>query len=138
MSYLLLLLTLFSYTTRKQQNPLVNTRWEYKVNEDCINYVYFKENNDYEDYNCEITYPFSGKYEFKKDTIYLIEIDFISDLPENTKKDIKSRMKGIIQNDQLKFFDREDFIDEKWVKPKLNPIPEIFYKKVNHEKKMKK
>ena len=138
MNYLLLLLTLFSYTTQEQQNPLVNTKWEYTVAEGCVNYILFRANGIYENYSCEIDYPFSGTYELKGGIIYFVEIDLASNLPGETNKVVKNRMKGRVENNKLRFFDLEDFVDGKWVKPKQDSIPEIFYKKVDHEKNFKK
>jgi len=137
MNYILLCFMLLSCNIQEKQElpSLVNTKWEYKVAEGCISYIAFKADSTYEDYNCEMDYPFSGKYKVKNDTIYLIEIDLASNVPSvneknNYKKVIKSRTKGILKDEGLKFFDREDFIDGKWVKPDYKPTQEIFYKKV--------
>ncbi len=130
MNHILLLLTLSSYTIQEQQNPLANTRWEYTVAEGCVNYFFFKADGTYENYCCEMDYPFSGTYEQKGNTIFFIEIDLASNLPVETKKIVKNRMKARIKKDKLRFFDQEDFIDGKWIKSDGKTIWKIFYIKV--------
>lgn len=126
-----MLLILLSCNIQDKQKPLTlaNTKWEYKVAEGCVNYIYFNNDSTYEDYNCEIDYPFSGRYQIRKDTIYLIEIDLASNLPNEKRRVIKSKTKGILKNDRLKFFDRENIIDGKWIKSGTKSIEEILYKK---------
>jgi len=139
MKYFQLLLSLFSCIiilcscTIKEKiefRALINTKWEYKVAEGCINYVYFNNDSTYENYNCEIDYPFSGKFQVKNDTIYLIEIDLASELPGETQKIIKSRCKGILKDGKLKFINNEDLINGKWRKSNFKTTEEIFYEKV--------
>lgn len=109
---------------------LINTRWEHKVIEGCVDYILFKKGNAYEDYNCEMDYPFSGKYEIKKDTLYLTEIDLASNLPGETKKITKAKYKVALQNGKLKFVSREELIDGKWEQSNFKPTEEILYEKV--------
>jgi len=137
MNYLLLLLTLFSYTTQEQQNPLVNTKWEYKFLEYCSSYLTFKADGTYENYNCERDYHYSGKYEIKKDTIYLIEIDLLSDVPSvneenNYKTGIICRNKLIYKGSFLQYVSWENYDHEnkKWSGDIVFPLNKIFYIKV--------
>ncbi|THF52778.1 hypothetical protein E6C50_00775 [Flavobacterium supellecticarium] len=134
---LLLLLTLFSHTTQEQQNPLVNTRWEYTVAEDCISYITFKADGTYENYNCEMNYPYSGKYEIKKNTITLIEIDLLSNVPSvneenNYKTGIIRRNKFVNNGKSLQYISWENYDHEnnKWSGDIIFPPNEIFYIKV--------
>lgn len=129
MNYLLILLMLFSCNMQEKKNPLINTKWEYKVAEGCVSYITFKADGTYEDYNCERDYPFSGKYELKKDTIYLIEIDLASDLPGEKRKVIKGRSKYLYKGESLQYVSWEDFKNEKWSDITFPPNV-IFYKKV--------
>ncbi len=134
MNYLLILFLLLSCTMQERQNPLVNTKWEYKVAEGCLSYITFKKNGTYENYNCEMDYPYSGKYEIKNDTIYLIEIDLESNVPSvnkknNYKKVITRRSKLVNKGDSLQYFSWEAFENKKWSEP-IMPPNEIFYKKV--------
>ena len=116
---------------QKENLPsLINTKWEYKVAEGCINYILFKKDSTYEDYNCELDFPFRGKYQVNKDTIYLTEIGLASDLPGETRRVIKSRDKGILKNGKLKFIDGEGLVDGKWEKSDFQPTEEYLYEKV--------
>ncbi|MEO4005318.1 hypothetical protein [Flavobacterium sp. CAU 1735] len=137
MNYLLLLLTMFSYTIQEKQNPLANTRWEYTVAKDCISYLTFKADGTYEEYNCERDYPYSGKYKIQKDTIHLIEIDLLSDVPSvneenNYKTGIIRRNKLIYKGPFLQYISSEnyDFENKKWSNDIIFPLNEIFYIKV--------
>ncbi|THF52784.1 hypothetical protein E6C50_00805 [Flavobacterium supellecticarium] len=137
MNYLLLLLTLFSYTKQEQQNPLVNTKWEYKVAKNCISYLTFKADGTYEDYSCERYLTYSGKYEIKKDTITLFEIGFESEVPSvneenNNKKVTTCRNKLIYKGRLLQYISSEnyDFENKKWSGDIIFPPNEIFYIKV--------
>lgn len=132
MNYILLCFMLLSCNIQEKQElpSLVNTKWEYKVAEGCISYIAFKADSTYEDYNCELDFPFSGNYKVKKDTLYLTEIGLASELPGTTKKIVKRKCKGILTNGQLKFVSGEELEDGKWVKSDYKPTQEILYKKV--------
>lgn len=134
MHYIFFLLMLLSSNLHEKQNSLINTKWEYKVAEGCISYISFKKNGTYENYNCEMDYPYSGKYEIKNDTIYLIEIDLKSNVPSinkknNYKKVITRRSKLVNKGDSLRYVSWEAFENKKWSEP-ITPPNEIFYKKV--------
>ena len=133
MNYLLLL-TLFSFATQEKQNPLVNTKWEYKVVENCISYIIFKEDGTYEDYSCERSYHYSGRYEIKKDTITLIEIDLLSNVlsvneENNYKTGIICRNKLIYKRNFLQYISSESYDPEnkKWSGDIIFPPNKIFY-----------
>jgi len=137
MKYLFLSLIIFSCNALEKKifPSLVNTKWVCNITEECTNYIAFNKDSTYVFYSCEIDYPFSGKYEVNNDTLYLVEIDLASDvlrenIKNNYKEDIKSRVKGILKDEMLKFFDKEDFIDGKWVKVKYQPSKEILYMQV--------
>lgn len=136
MNYILLSFLLLSCNAQEKQGlpSLVNTKWEYKVAEGCISYIAFKADSTYEDYNCERDYPFSGKYEIKNDTIYLIEIDLASNVPSvnkknNYKKVITRRSKLINKGKFLQYVSWEAFKNKKWSEA-VTPPNEIRYKKV--------
>ncbi|MBA3706139.1 MAG: hypothetical protein H0W84_09640 [Bacteroidetes bacterium] len=134
MNYLLLSFVLLSCNMQEKANPLVNTKWEYKVAEDCVSYITFKKDSTYENYNCEMNYPYSGKYEIKNDTIYLIEIDLASNVTSvnkknNYKKVITRRSKLINKGESLQYVSWEAFKDKKWSEATIPP-KEILYKKV--------
>lgn len=134
MFYKILLFMLISYIMQEKQNPLANTKWEYKVADGCVSYISFKKDMKYIDYNCEMDYPYSGKYEIVNDTIYLIELDLISNLPNvnkknNFKKVVKRRIKLIKNGDSLLYFSWEAFENKKWAENNIISN-KIFYKKI--------
>lgn len=130
MKYLTLFILLFFCKKQEKQGlpELINTRWEYKVAQCCTDYIFFKKDSTYEDYNCEIDFPFSGKYNVKKDTIYMTEIGLSSELPGEKRKIIKAKYKGIIINEKLKFVYVEKLEDGKWIKE--NTPQGVVYEKV--------
>ena len=133
MKYLFILLMLFSCNTQ-EKNLLINTKWEYTVTKDCVSYISFMANGTYEDYDCERDYSFSGKYEITNDTIYLIEIDLESNLPDineenNYKKVITRRITLINRGQYIQYVSWEAFENNKWLEP-ISPPNDIFYKKV--------
>ncbi|HRB71734.1 hypothetical protein [Flavobacterium sp. WV_118_3] len=137
MNYLLLLLTIFSFAIQEKQNPLVNTKWEYKFLEHCISSIIFKADGTYENYNCEMNYPYSGKYEIKKDTITLIEIDLLSNvLSVNEENNYKTRIirknKLVNKGEYLQYISWEnyDYENKKWSGDVVFPPNEIIYKKI--------
>jgi hypothetical protein len=110
-------------------NPLINTKWEYKVVDGCISYIIFKTDCTYEDYNCERDYPFNGKYKLKQDTIYLTEIDLLSDLSEEKREVIKGRSKYLYKEEYIEYISWEAYENKKWSEP-IKPPQKIYYKKV--------
>ncbi|GAP68177.1 hypothetical protein BA6E_102175 [Bacteroidales bacterium 6E] len=133
MHYILFIFMLLPCNLHEKQKALINTKWEYKVAEGCVSYITFKKNGTYENYNCEMDYPYSGKYEIKNDTIYLLEIDLESNVPSinkrnNYKKVITRRSKLVNKGDSLWYVSWEAFENKKWSKP-ITPPNEIFYKK---------
>jgi hypothetical protein len=114
----------------KKEN-LIGSQWVSGFSEfpECYK-ITFKKNNHYEDFNCEVQYTFSGTYEVKNDTIYMTEIDLISDLPGTTETEIKSISKMILTDKGLTsiYYKRRTGVgwDEKWI-----GNPEIFFKKIN-------
>ncbi len=111
---------------------MLDTKWECLVYEDCISYITFKSDSTYEDYNCERDYPFFGKYEVKKDTIYLIEIDLASELPGETRKVIIGRSKYLFKEESLKYISWEDFKNDKWSNI-IFLTSDIFFKKAKEK-----
>lgn len=109
---------------------LIDTRWESKIAEGCINYILFKKDNTYENYSCELDYPFAGKYQVQKDTLYLTEIDLASDLPGEKRMVTKARYKVVLKNEKLKFVSREELENGKWIKSNFQPSEEFLYEKV--------
>ncbi|WP_347069872.1 hypothetical protein [Flavobacterium sp. WV_118_3] len=137
MNYLLLLFSLFSYTIQEQQNPLVNTKWEYKFAENCISYLTFKADGTYEDYSYERYLTYSGKCEIIKDTITLFEIGFESEVPDvneenNYKTGIICKNKLIYKGSFLQYVSCENYDPEnkKWSGDIVFPSNKIFYIKV--------
>ncbi len=132
MNYIPLLLLLLSCRTieKNTPNPLKNTKWEHKVAEGCISYIDFETDSTYEDYDCEMSYPFSGKYQRKNDTVYLIEIDLATDLPGEKREVIKGRSKYLLSGELLQYISWEEFENKKWQTATLPP-QKILYKKLN-------
>ncbi len=135
MNYMLLFIFLLSCSAPESHGlpSLANTKWEYKVAEGCISYMAFANDSTYENYDCEKNYPYSGKYEMKGDTVYLIEIDLASNVPaenekSNNKKIVTCRCKLIYKEGALQYVSWEAFENNKWLEP-VFPSGEILYKK---------
>jgi hypothetical protein len=70
------------YSTNSIQSQFENTKWERKLNENCINYLEFKKEGIYIEYNCELGETWEGEYKIQADTIILIEKIYTSDVPD--------------------------------------------------------
>ena len=137
MKYLVLLFLLFSCKIQEKRNLLITNKWEYKFAEDCISNILFRADGTYENYNCERDYPYSGIYKIKRDTIYLIEIDLLSDVPSineenNYKTGIICKNKLIYKGSFLQYVSWESYDPEnkKWSGDIVFPSNKIFYIKV--------
>jgi len=131
--YLSIVLIFISCNIRKQRISLVNTKWEYRFEDFCISYITFKTNNIYEEYSCELDYIFSGKYHVKNDTIYLVQIDFASDImSKNNPKVIKGKSFYLFKKNYLQYVKWEyyDWKTKKWTGNYIFPDAEVIYKKV--------
>ena len=110
-------------------SSVVNSKWVTGFSEflECYS-IYFKSDGKYEDFNCEVQYTFSGTYEVKNDTIYLTEIDLVSDLPGTTETEIKSISKMVLTEKGLTtVYQKSKTVigwDEEWINS-----PTIFFKK---------
>ena len=111
---ILLLMLSCNFQEKQAVDSLINTKWQYKVADGCTSYIQFKYKGNYEDYDCERDYPFSGKYEIKKDTVYLIQIDLATDLPGEKRKVVNGRSRYLLKGKFLHYLGWEEFKDNHW------------------------
>jgi hypothetical protein len=107
---------------------LVNTKWTFKIADSCTNYISFKEDT-YEEYNCELDYPSTGKYSIKEDTLYLVEIDLKSNLG-GKQETVKSRSKLILLENKLLYAAKDEFREGRWQTVKLKSSGNFAFTKV--------
>lgn len=55
---------------------LINNDWQFKVSEDCIYKLIFKQNNTGESYNCEVDETNEISFKIVKDTLLITEYEF--------------------------------------------------------------
>lgn len=113
----------------KKSTILVGTKWEWKLDSQCVNYLQFINNNIYEEYNCELGEKWKGTYKFNKDTLFLKEDIYTSDVPGQGES-LTNQYKMIFTSKGLTVVYSKTFQDgiwqERWIKN-----PKIFFKKVN-------
>jgi hypothetical protein len=82
--YILFIISMISCHTSKK---LTKTKWEWKINEDCINYIVFNSNRSINLYYCEPDEIVYGKYALKGDTIFIQTISgqYDSEFPEDSQ-----------------------------------------------------
>lgn len=82
--YIILVISLASCHSSKK---IINTKWEYKINEGCINYIVFKNNNSLNIYYCEPDEVIYGKYTLRGDTIFIQTISgqYDSEFPQDSQ-----------------------------------------------------
>ena len=82
---------------------LTKKSWYNIITPDCITYITFQQDYNYEEYNCEWGLTFWGKYEISKDSIFLYEYGLASDLPGETRIVNSAIYTYIYQEDSLRF-----------------------------------
>lgn len=104
---------------------LVNTKWVYVLDEDCVNYLAFKENNIYIEYNCELGECWEGNYKVVNDTLILKEKVYSSNVEGKGRFRINI-YKLVLFNKGLSIIYSKTFHDGKWIEKKIDN-PKIFY-----------
>jgi hypothetical protein len=112
----------------QNKDKINNTKWEWKIDEDCINYIEFRENGIYQEYNCELGEKWEGEYKINADTLILMEKIYTSNIV-NKGKNVVNKYKIIITQKGLSVIYscifEDDIWKEKWIKE-----PNIYFKKV--------
>lgn len=112
-------------------SELIDSKWEYQVVENCISYILFNEESKYDEYNCERDYNRNGIYNISNDTISLIELDLVSNLPDETRVAPIARNNYLFMGDSLKYISREVLKNGECVHI-YTPSQKIVYFKHNH------
>ena len=79
---------LFIGCSRAQEpNIISGTKWTQKVNEEAYNYLIFKSDSSYFEYDCEMDEKYYGTYYLKNDSLILIqkEGEFDKEFSEKSK-----------------------------------------------------
>jgi|GEM_PF-5138320 len=87
MKKIICILFIISILSCQNSKKLINTRWEWNINEDCINYIVFNNNRSINLYYCEPDEIVYGNYALKEDTIFIQTISgqYDSEFPENSQ-----------------------------------------------------
>ncbi len=111
----------------KQELIIENTKWEWKLEDNCINYLKFEEGGSYIEFNCELGEKWKGEYKIKEDTLLLINKIYTSDVPGEGEY-VQNEYKMILTSKGLHVVYSRVFDDgswnENWIKE-----PVVFYKK---------
>lgn len=133
--FLLIITTIVYFTCCKDQSKknnvlsnLEGTKWEWKLDDNCISYLKFINGMEYKEYNCELGEAKKNSYLIKNDTLILKEDIYTSNIP-NKGKFVTNTYKMIIDSIGLaivysKIF-KNGIWEEQWIKN-----PKIYFKKV--------
>lgn len=106
---------------------LINTTWIYNVSNECIDTLKFRSNQDVVAYECELGYLFRGKYELKKDTLFVsIKDDSHS---EDSGRITYFKEKYIVKKDVLNFVGSLRMENGKWKEEKVIGNTNILYRR---------
>lgn len=114
---------------------LENTEWYIEIAENCESTLEFRKEGKYLDYNCEMEDTLFGTYVIEEGFILLYQEGSVYDkyLEENSSEIVgKAKFKLVLENDKLKYIEREDFFNDNWVKSKHTFSDNYFYRKKNH------
>ena len=123
---------LFSCKVPESKIILTNTKWEYKVADNCTNYYYFKNANSFIFYSCEQQDIFFGNYFQSKDSFLLDDIGSVSDTIFNKNschKFERRHYKIIIKNNMMRHIYLEELKNGKWEKSNWKFDKDYIYRK---------
>ncbi|MCD4665527.1 MAG: hypothetical protein K8R68_09655 [Bacteroidales bacterium] len=107
---------------------LNNTIWEWKIAEDCINYLEFEENGIYQEYNCELGEKWEGEYQINADTLILMEKIYTSDAP-GQGENVVNEYRMILTSQGLSVIYSHVYEDGNWNENWIRE-PNVYFKKV--------
>ena len=131
---IILLLSFLSCRSQSERtiNSIVNTNWECKIAEGCINIYKFKSDNEFSFVSCEMEDVYYGKYYFVVDTLILEQLGSISDkeLPEDSLHIAEKKLYKIdIKGNKLTHINMSNWVNGKWVKSDFKFDPNYIYKR---------
>ena len=118
----------------QKENILSDTKWEYKITNNCINFYEFNSDRSFRFYSCEMEDEYFGNYYFKRDTLFIDQKGSIYDaeLPEESTERTERKLYELIMKDnKLKHLSFSDWINGKWIKSDFKFDDSYLYKKVN-------
>ena len=118
----------------QKQNILSDTKWEYKITDNCTNFYKFNSDGSFIFYSCEMEDEYFGNYYFKRDTLFIDQKGSVYDaeLPEDSSERAERKLyELVIKDNKLKHLSVSDWIKEKWVKSDFKFNDSYLYKKVN-------
>lgn len=113
-----------------------NTKWQYKMTDNCKNYYTFKADSSSIYYSCETDEKYYGKYYIEEDTLYIhnfvTDKDSLLSSMESRHKSQQAKYKLIIDSNKLKHVERWTYSleKEKWTKDNFNFSDEFLFEKV--------
>ena len=72
----------------KEIKQIIGTKWISQVSSNCTDYIIFKNNYKFEDYDCEMQTMYFGKYYVTNDTI-ILETDSAQYMHDFSKSTLK-------------------------------------------------
>lgn len=110
-------------------DEIKETKWSIKIAEGCTNTLHFKNDLTYLEYNCEMEDTLFGIFKIEDEYLILKQEGSVYDklYDEDSQHRIgKAEFKLGLQNEKLKFLEKKDFFQGKWVKSK-HKFPEDYY-----------
>jgi hypothetical protein len=117
----------------KQVPYLMNTKWEHKIAEGCVNSYDFVSDSTYQFYSCEMEDIAKGSFFIKNDTLILMELN-LKDVYSNdgsvSQEEEKVRFKIVFEENYFVLVSREQFSGENWIKRHVPNLEQYRYYQV--------
>jgi hypothetical protein len=115
---------------------LLNTKWQFKIADECINYYLFKKDSSSIYYSCESDDKYYGKYYVKRDTLYIhnfvTDTDSLLSSMESEHKSQQAKYKLVFNDNKLKHLERWSYSVSKdlWTKDDFDFGDDFLFEKV--------
>lgn len=93
-----------------------NSKWENKMG-DCLSYLHFITEKDYEYFDCELVEKFYGSYTLRNDTILIRQSssEYDSEFKEDSRhKSSPEKFKLLMAEDTIRFFKKWNSTSKSW------------------------
>lgn len=115
---------------------LEDTKWQFRIEDDCINYYLFKTDSNSIYYSCESDDIYYGKYYIKDDTLYICnfvtDTDSLLSSMESGHRSQRAKYKLILEDNKLKHVERWSYSVPKdlWIKDDFDFGNDFLFEKV--------
>tara|TARA_R110000796_G_scaffold252645_1_gene390125 strand:+ start:6647 stop:7114 length:468 start_codon:yes stop_codon:yes gene_type:complete len=105
---------------------LLDTKWQLKIADECINYYIFKADSNSIYYSCESDDKYYSKYYIKEDTLYIhnfiTNTDSLLSSMESEHRSQQAKYKLVLEDNRLKHVERWSYSIPKdlWVRDNFN------------------